>query len=303
MELRHLRYFVAVAAEQNIRRAAQRLHVVQPALSRQMRQLEEELECELFDRLPRGVRLNAAGRAFLEAAVEILARADEAVADARRVARGESGRLHIGYIESAAWSGIFPLSMQEYRALYPGVHLRVESMLSIRQLEAVADGALDGGFCYVFEALPEGCEGLHLRTDEIVLAVPKSHGWETRRDLRLADLEEEMFVGLSSSSNPAYAALLAAAAAAGGLSLQFVQEVADEPTLLSLVSAGLGMGFCNSANAGRKPQFVDLVPVVDLKLPLPFHFVGRSANSAPTFRAFRSLVERRRGNRPAAEAV
>ena len=297
MELRHLRYFVAIAAEQNIRRAAQRLYIAQPALSRQMRQLEEELECSLFDRLPRGVRLNTAGKAFLESAVEILARADEAVEETRRAAKGESGRLHLGYMESAAWSGIFPRSIQEYKRLYPGVHLQVESMLSIAQIEAVAGGALDGGFCYVFEALPEGCEGTPLRMDRSVLAVPKSYGWEKRRDLRLKDLEGEMFVGISSSSNPAYAARLVTAAAAGGLSLQFVQEVADEPTLLSLVSAGIGMGFCNAANAGRKPQFVDLVPVVDLEIILPLHFVGRRFNSAPTFTAFRSLV--RRKSRPA----
>ena len=108
MELRHLRYFVAVAEEENIRRAAKRLHIVQPALSRQMHQMEEEMECALFDRLPRGIRLNAAGKAFLESAREILSRTDEAVAHTRRVAQGEAGQLHIGFIESASWFGVFP---------------------------------------------------------------------------------------------------------------------------------------------------------------------------------------------------
>lgn len=290
MELRHLRYFVAVAEEENIRRAAKRLHIVQPALSRQMHHLEEEMECALFDRLPRGIRLNAAGKAFLESAREILSRTDEAVTHARRVAQGEAGRLHIGFIENASWFGVFPKSIQQYRVRYPNVGLDLRPMFSTDQFEAIIDGRLDAGFCYTFEALPEGCQALLLRMDKVVLAVPRRYGWKKRGEVRLEDLKTQAFVSLSRSIAPAYVDRIVSTTYAGGLSPNIVQEAIDERTLLSLVSAGIGIGFCNSAHEGRKPQLVDLVPVVDFDLKLPLCFVWNRSNSSAALSAFRSVV-------------
>ena len=292
MELRHLRYFVAVAEAENIRRAAEHLHIVQPALSRQMQQLEEELECVLFDRLPRGIRLNAAGKAFLESARDILSRTDEAVAHARRVAQGEAGHLHIGFIENAAWFGAFPKSIQQYRARYPNVGLGLHPMFSTEQFAAIVAGQLDAGFCYTFEALPTGCQALLLRMDTVVLAVPRRYGWKKRGEVCLKDLKTEAFVGLSRSNAPAYVDRIVSTTYAGGLSPNIVQEAIDEKTLLSLVSAGIGIGFCNSANAGRKPPLVDLVPVVDFDLKLPLCFVWNQSNSSAALSAFRSVVSR-----------
>ena len=292
MELRHLRYFVAVAEAENIRRAAERLHIVQPALSRQMQQLEEELECALFDRLPRGIRLNAAGKAFLESARDILRRTNEAVAHARRVAQGEAGRLHIGFIENASWFGALPKSIRQYRARYPQVGLELHSMFSTEQFEAIGAGRLDAGFCYTLETLPESCQALLLRTDTVVLAVPRHYGWKKRGGVRLAELTTEAFVGLSRSSAPAYVDRIVSATYAGGLSPNIVQEAIDERTLLSLVSAGIGIGFCNSANTGRKPHLVDFVPVVDFALRLPLCFVWNRSNSSAALGAFHSVVAR-----------
>ncbi len=292
MELRHLRYFVAVAEEENIRHAAKRLHIVQPALSRQMHQMEEEMECVLFDRLPRGIRLNAAGKAFLGSAREILGRTDEAVAHARRVAQGEAGQLHIGFIESASWFGAFPKSIQQYRVRYPNVSLDLRPMFSTAQFKAIVAGGLDAGFCYTFEALPEGCQALLLRMDTVVLAVPRRYGWKKRGDVRLEDLKTEAFVGLSRSIAPAYVDRIVSTTYASGLSPNIVQEAIDERTLLSLVSAGIGVGFCNSANEGRKPKLVDLVPVIDLDLKLPLCFIWKQSNSSAALSAFRSIVSR-----------
>ncbi len=292
MELRHLRYFVAVAEDENMRHAAGRLHIVQPALSRQIRQLEDEIGYALFDRLSRGVRLNAAGQVFLELAREILSRADEAVERTRRVARGEVGRLCIGFIENASWFGAFPAALQQYRARYPQVSLDLRPMFSIDQFEAITAGQLDAGFCYTLEALPEGCETLPLRMDTVVLAVPRRYGWKKRRDVCLHELKDEAFVGLSRSHASAYVDQIRTAADAGGLSPRVVQEAVDERTLLSLVSAGIGIGFCNSANEGRKPQFVDFVPVVDLDLKLPLCLVWQHSNSSATLKAFRAIVIR-----------
>jgi DNA-binding transcriptional LysR family regulator len=119
MELRHLRYFVAIGEEENYRRAAQRLNVAQTALSTQMKDLEAELGFKLFDRLPRGVKLSVAGKLFLEDARCILQQVSEAAARAARVARGQSGTLRIGFTENASWHGVVPDALTGFPATAP----------------------------------------------------------------------------------------------------------------------------------------------------------------------------------------
>src|SRR5438093_7383789 len=115
MELRHLRYFVAVGEDQHYGRAAQRLRVAQPALSRQIQDLEEEIGFKLFDRLSRGVKLSAAGRSLLEDARRILDEVNDATARAKRVAAGQSGVLRLGFVESISWHGVVPDSFRRFR--------------------------------------------------------------------------------------------------------------------------------------------------------------------------------------------
>src|ERR1700722_13357152 len=115
MELRHLRYFVAVGEEQHYRRAAQRLRIAQPALSRQIQLLEEEIGFKLFDRLPRGVRITDAGKLFLSDARRILLDVNDAIVRAKRIASGQSGTLRIGFVESISWNGIIPDSLRNFR--------------------------------------------------------------------------------------------------------------------------------------------------------------------------------------------
>ena len=127
MELRHLRYFVAIVEEENYRRAAQRLNVAQTALSTQIQDLEAELGFKLFDRLPRGVKLSTAGKLFLEDARRILREVSEAAGRAARVARGQSGTLRIGFTENASWRGVVPSSLQRFRE-HPA-HVKLTSVL------------------------------------------------------------------------------------------------------------------------------------------------------------------------------
>src|SRR6201984_3758623 len=140
MELRHLRYFVAVGEEQHYGRAALRLRVVQPALSRQIQDLEEEVGFELFERLPRGVKLSAAGKLFLEDARRILQEVNEAAARAARVARGQSGTLRIGFTESASWRGVVPESIRRFRERQPDAELQLNPATSLEQIEALRAG-------------------------------------------------------------------------------------------------------------------------------------------------------------------
>src|SRR5260221_14503679 len=143
MELRHLRYCLAIGEEENYRRAAQRLHVAQTALSTQIQDLEAELGFKLFDRLPRGVKLSAAGRLFLEDARRILQQVSEAAARAARVARGQSGTLRVGFTENASWAGIVPDSFRRFRERQPDGELRLSPLTTVEQVEAVRSGRLD----------------------------------------------------------------------------------------------------------------------------------------------------------------
>jgi len=143
MELRHLRYFVAVGEEQHYGRAARRLRVAQPALSRQIHDLEEELGFKLFDRLPRGVKLSAAGKLFLDDARRILQEVNEAADRAARVARGLSGTLRVGFTENASWRGVVPDSFRQFREHQPDAELQLQPAASLEQFEAVRSGGLD----------------------------------------------------------------------------------------------------------------------------------------------------------------
>src|SRR5246500_3350658 len=145
MELRHLRYLVAVGEEQHFGRAAARLHVAQPALSRQIQDLEKEIGFLLFDRLPRGVRLNAAGTLFLSDARRILKDVDEAKRRAERVALGKAGTLRIGIATAVSWHGLVVDSFRELRRWQPAVGLQLEHLLSVDQVEAILSGRLEAG--------------------------------------------------------------------------------------------------------------------------------------------------------------
>lgn len=148
MELRHLRYFVAIGEEENYRRAAQRLNVAQTALSTQIQDLEAELGFKLFDRLPRGVKLSAAGKLFLADARRILRDVNEAASRAARVARGQSGTLRVGFTENASWRGVVPESLRRFRKRQPDAELQLTPATSLEQIEAIRSGRLDAGFVF-----------------------------------------------------------------------------------------------------------------------------------------------------------
>src|SRR5580700_4331356 len=146
MELRHLRYFLAVGEDQHYGRAAGRLGVAQPALSRQIQDLEKEIGFKLFDRMPRGVRLSAAGKLFMADAKRILQEVSEATARATRVARGQSGTLRIGFAENASWHGVVPNCFRRFREQQPDVDLQLQPAASLEQLDAIRSWRLDAGF-------------------------------------------------------------------------------------------------------------------------------------------------------------
>src|SRR6266404_5017097 len=194
MELRHLRYFVVVGEEQHYGRAALRLRVAQPALSRQIQDLEDEIGCQLFDRLPRGVKISAAGKSFLEDARRVLQHVNEATVRAKRVALGQSGTFRVGFTESASWHGVVPDSFRQFRQRQPDAELQLNPLTSLEQVEAIRSGRLDAGFVFNMPKSDHELNQLPVASHSIVLAVPKGHPLVKLKKLRLRDLGDTPFV-------------------------------------------------------------------------------------------------------------
>jgi DNA-binding transcriptional LysR family regulator len=308
MELRHLRYFVAVGEEQHYGRASRRLRVAQPALSRQIQDLEKELGFELFERLPRGVKLNAAGKLFLEDARRVLRELSEAAVRAGRVASGRSGTLRVGFTENASWRGVVPDSFRRYREKQPDAELQLQPDASLAQLEGVRAGRLDAGFVnFMPESDPE-LDQLLVALQHIELAAPKRHPLTRLKKLRLRDLTDAPFVWFPRRSNPEFYDRMMLECYRGGLkSPRIVQEGVNEPTILSLVSTGMGVGWVLATARWRCPESVVILPVVDLNMPLTLALVWRKDNASRLLANFISEVRRfpevRAVNKPAAFSI
>lgn len=287
MELRHLRYFVAVGEEQHYGRAAERLRLAQPALSRQIQDLETEIGFQLFDRLPRGVRLSAAGQMFLEEARLILQHVNEATIRAGRVARGLAGTLRVGFTESASWHGVVPDSFRQFRQRQPSAELQLSPLSSLEQVQAVRSGRLDAGFVFNMPKTDPELDQIQVALQKLVLAVPKGHPLTKSKSLRLRDLTDADFVWFPRRQSPAYYDRLMQACSRGGLKApRIVQEAADQATLLALVACRLGVAFVTDATRWRCPKEVVLRPIVDLQLPIAFSLVWRKDNASPLLARF-----------------
>lgn len=287
MELRHLRYFVAVGEEQHYGRAAQRLRVAQPALSRQIQDLEEELGFKLFDRLARGVKISEAGKLFLKDARNVLEQVREAALRAKRVAVGQAGTLRVGFVESISWHGVVPDSLREFRERQPDVELQLRPLSSLEQIEAVEAGRLDAGFVFTIAIISRELAQLEVAVLHLMLAVPKGHALTKSRNVRLRDLKDASFIWFPRRESPVYYDRLMNECFRGGLkSPHIVQEAVNEATILSLVSCRMGVSFVSSATQWRCPQGVVLLPITDLNLPLPFALVWRKDNTSPLVARF-----------------
>jgi len=287
MELRHLRYFVAVGEHQHYGRAALHLRVAQPALSRQIQDLEEEIGFKLFDRLPRGVKISAAGKCFMEDARRILQQVNEATARAQRVASGQSGTLRVGFVESVSWHGVVPDSFRQFRERQPDAELQPKPLSSLEQIEAVHSGRLDEGFVFTIANINRELAQLPVASLNLMLAAPKGHPLAKLKRRRLRDLSDAAFIWFPRRESPTYFDRLMHECFRGGLkSPHIVQEAVNEATILSLVSCRMGVAFVSGATRWRCPESVALLPVADLRLPLPFALIWRKDNASALLAKF-----------------
>ena len=287
MELRHLRYFVAVGEEQHYGRAAQRLRIAQPALSRQIQDLEEEVGFKLFDRLPRGVKISAAGKCFMEDARRVLQQVNQAAERAKRVAAGQTGTLRVGFVESISWHGVVPDSFRQFREQAPDAELQLRPLSSLEQIEAIHSGSLDAGFVFTIANINRDLAQLPVDSLNLMLAAPEGHPLTKLKKLRLRDLRDAQFIWFPRRESPIYYDRLMHECFRGGLtSPQIVQEAVNEATILSLVSCRMGVAFVSSATRWRCPEGVALLTVIDLRLALPFALIWRKDNASPLLGKF-----------------
>jgi len=239
IELRHLRYFVAVAEELHFGRAAQRLHRAQPPLSQQIRKLEEILGHPLFSRSSRAVKLTSAGVVFLERARRTLAKVQEDLEAARSVGRGEVGSLTVGFIGSGMLTAL-PAMLGRYRREYPKVNLQLRESFTAAVLQALREGTIDVGF--LRDGGPnEGLEVEALFSEPFVCVMPKDHPLARRRGLSAAALRDEPFVLFSAAMGSRAHQKTLSICEQHGFRPQVVQEAPQWLTILRLVGAGLGV--------------------------------------------------------------
>lgn len=240
MELRHLHYFVAVAEELHFGRAAEQLHMAQPPLSQQIRQLEAELSTKLFARTTRKVEMTPAGELFLVRARQILADVEAAMVDARRAERGELGRLSVGFTGSATYE-LLPSIARMLRDELPDVELELHGeMLTPAQVAALHAGELDVGLLRPPVRSPDLAVQV-IRREPLVVVLPQHHPFADEGAIDLSDLRAERFISYPSHFRSVMHQAVEEACRTAGFRLHVAQEVAETSTLVSFVAAGMGV--------------------------------------------------------------
>jgi len=239
VELRHLRYFVAVAEELHFGRAALRLHLAQPPLSQQIRKLEEIIGHQLFTRTSRAVRLTAAGEVFLDRARRTLRTVREDLAEARSVGRGEIGSLRVGFIGSGMLTPL-PAMLGRYRRKHPKADLQLREAMSSQMMQSLLDGTVDVGFLRDGGPLP-GLESETLFSEPFLAVLPANHPLASRKTISAAALRDEPFVFFPQSAGRVAYDKPISICEEHGFRPRIVQEAPQWLTVMRLVGAGLGV--------------------------------------------------------------
>jgi len=297
MELRHLRYFVAVAEEGHVTRAAERLGIQQPPLSQQIRALEAELQVQLFRRKPRGVELTQAGQALFAEAQAILRQVDHAVTAARRTARGEAGRIGLGFTSSASFHPLVPQIIRDYRETHPGVALSLEESGTGELVAALLEERLDAAFVRSPVGPAEGIAVHSVLDEAMVAALPGGHmlAGPAARPLALAALAAETFILYRRPLGPGLYDAIIAACQRAGYSPTIGQEAPRMLATLSLVAAGLGVTLVPQSMRRLRVHGV-VYRALDrgAGLVAPLNLAYRRTDSSAAAQRFIALVRRTR---------
>lgn len=292
MEFRQLQYFLAVAEELNFSRAAKRLNIAQPPLTRQIRQMEQELGVELFYRTKRRVELTDAGRAFVEESRRILVQVEQSMQVAQRASRGEIGRLVVAFEGSSAYD-IVPNSLKTYRERFPAVELVVLGMTTGEQVQALHERQISAGF--VVPPLKGKDKEIAVEAvlqEPLLLALPENHPLTTQPRVRVRSLANEPFIMAQRDSGCGLYDQAIAVCQRAGFSPRVMQEVNEMQVMLGFVAAGLGIALLSaSVKQFQRPGVVyrELQPSTP---EVALAMIWRRDNLSPVLQAFLGVVRR-----------
>lgn len=288
MELRHLRYFVAVAEERHFGRAAARLHVVQPTLSMQIQALERELGGPLFERTSRRVELTEAGQVLLVEARRTLAQAERSLTVVRQSLSGQTGTVRVGFSGVAMLSGDLISTLRQHRATYPDVEVTVQELAPLRQAEMIGEGSLDVGFSPQNKLTPDS----HCRTETIgrirlIAAIPAGHLLASSATINYSDLGRERVIVYAHDDGE-------------DLSLEHIRRQGQEPTVvhrapttlgvLALVAAGLGIAVVPDTTVQIRIPGISFRPIQDPEVSLDLLLLSRTPETSGAVNAFLAIA-------------
>lgn len=305
MDFRHLKYFVAVADEQNFTRAAERLHISQPPLSRQIQDLEEELGTPLFERGSRPLKLTDAGRFFYGHATRLLEQAAQAVRSTKRIAQLER-RLVIGFVASTMY-GALPLLVRKFRAACPQTELALVEMSTVEQIEALKNGRIDVGFGRVRLDDPSIKREI-LREERLVVAIPAEHGLaDSTGPLTLAEVAPYPLLVYPRNPRPSYADQVLSLFRDLALEPASVHETQEMQTALGLVASGMGLCIVPASVHRLRPDEVVYRPLAEPQAVSSIIMSTRLQDQSADIVLLRRLIDdiyaEQRAAREAAEAA
>jgi DNA-binding transcriptional LysR family regulator len=291
LEIRHLRYFLAVAEELNFSRAAQRLNMAQPPLSQQIMQLENHLGVQLFERETRPIRLTVAGLTLLEQARPLIKRFDQLELKLQLMGSGDTGSLAIGFVSSAMYE-LLPDVLKQFRAQYPRVHLDLTEITGLEQEEALHEHSIDVAFVRGFTSDPDFV-GEVLVEEPLVVAVPAQWDLAKKEFIALKALKKEPFILYPTKPDPSFANFIKAVCREAGFEPRVVQEANELQTAASLVASGIGITLMPSSIKMLQRVGVAYVP---LKEPSPRTVISvlhRKNDPAPSLKNFLAVLNAR----------
>jgi DNA-binding transcriptional LysR family regulator len=290
MELRHLRYFVTVASELSFTRAAAKLHVAQPALSRQIHQLEDELGVALLTRSSRGVQLTDVGRAFLAEARSLLSHSDQAMRAARQIETGSI--INVGYIWGLFHS-LVPPWLESFRRENPQTAVHLFDLTPIEQAGELLNGKLDAGFIgFALEADVKGLSRRKIGTCAFVAALPEGHPQARQPKVELANLANDFFLGISEETYPGASQQVTDAFARAGFRPKILQMVTRGYTILGLVASRCGVALLPESLQALPHTGVTFRPLAQ-PLIADLYLAWRADNNSSALRHFLSIIPHR----------
>jgi len=292
MELRHLRYFLAVAEELNFTRAARRLNIAQPPLTRQIKALEAELGVALIDRSTYHIELTRAGSAFAGDIARILGELRVAVASAKRAARGSVGQVRVGFTESASFNPLVTSAFRAFRAAHPDVEVSLEERQSVELCKSLREGRSDVAFVRPPLKSQEGLVLHALRDEDMLVAVPSTHRLAGARLVELRELASESFILYPRAVRPGLADAVVAACERAGFTPRVEQYAPQLSATINLVAASLGISIVPQSMRGMQPNAVSYLPIRARPIHASLALAHRAGESFPAVLQFIEITRR-----------